>query len=64
MCVCVCVCIQASFAKDDGTLFIIFSFFFFKTPFYFSSVMIYMVKELSHIFCPSAFYHTFGCHQG
>ena len=33
------------------------------TPRYFSSVRIFMLKELSHIFCPSAFDHTFGCHQ-
>ena len=30
--------IQANFIKDDGTLVIIFKFYFFKTPCYFSSV--------------------------
>ena len=48
------VIIQASFVKEDGTLFVYyFWFYFFNSPCYFSNVGIYMVKELSHIFYPS-----------
>ena len=57
------VYIQASFVQDNGTLYYFLSYFF-KIPCYFSSVGITMVKELSYIFCPTTFDHTFGHHQG
>ena len=43
--------------------FIIFNFIFFNTTCYFSSLGIKMQKELSHIFCLSAFDHIFNPHQ-
>ena len=54
--------IQASFVKDNGTQCFIL-FYFFKSPCYFSSLEIYVVKELSNIFYPGAFGHIFCRHQ-
>ena len=55
--------IQACFVKDDGKLFILLILFI-KSPGSYSCVGIQVVKELSHIFCPSSFDNTFGHRQG
>ena len=53
--------VKTSFIKDDGTLCLLFFIEIFQIlQFFFYRV----VKELSYIFCPIAFDHTFSRHQG
>ena len=61
VCVCVCVCVLNQVLLKTMEHCLLFSILFFKTPCCFSCVEISMVKELSHIFCPRTFDHTFGC---